>query len=78
MCKIRVFVFFLFDGVGFLGLLVELLDLFHFVVAAHEDTSTVVDVLRLNLEHSLHVAVNGLAASCDSQLAFNVLCLYWN
>lgn len=45
-------------------LLVEGLDLFNLVPAAHEDTRPVVDVLRDHLEHPVHLAVDGLATGC--------------
>lgn len=58
-----------------LSLGVELLDLLHLIVAAHEDTGSVVDVLGLDLEHSLHVAVDSLATGY--QLLVNQLnCWY--
>lgn len=45
-------------------LLVDVNHLLDFVMAAHEDTGSVVDVLRDDVEHALHVAVNGKTASC--------------
>lgn len=39
-------------------------DLLHLIVAAHEDTAAVVDMLRHDSKHTSHVAVNGLATSC--------------
>lgn len=41
----------------------ESLDLFHLIVAAHEDAGAVVDVLGDDLEHAVHVAVDSLATS---------------
>lgn len=44
-------------------LCVDIDDLLYFVVTAKEDTRSVVDGLGYNLEHTLHLAVDGLAAS---------------
>jgi hypothetical protein len=44
-------------------LLVEGLHLLNLVIAAHEDARLVVNVLRYNFEHALHLAVNRLATS---------------
>lgn len=44
-------------------LLVESLDLFNLVIAAHENSRAIVDMLRLNLHHTLHLAIDSLATS---------------
>lgn len=44
-------------------LLVESLDLFNLVKAAHENTRAIVDMLRVNLHHTLHVAIDSLTTS---------------
>lgn len=44
----------------------ESLDLFQLVIAAHEDTGTVVNVFRDNFEHATHLAVDSLTTSCYS------------
>ena len=45
-------------------LLVERLDLLNFLKAAHEDARPIVDMLRNNVEHAAHLAVDCLATSC--------------
>lgn len=42
-----------------LVLLVDVEDFLHFLLAAHEDAASVVDVLRHHFEHAVHVAVDG-------------------
>ena len=46
-------------------LLVERLDLLDLIVAAHEDTGLVVNVLGDNLEHPPHLAINRLTTGCE-------------
>lgn len=46
-----------------MALLVERLDLFNLVIAAHVDTRSIVNALRYHLEHPPHVAVESLATS---------------
>ena len=41
----------------------EGLDLLNLVVAAHKDAGSVMDMFWNNLEHAIHLAVDGLAAS---------------
>ena len=43
--------------------LVHVNDLLHLVVTAHEDTRSVMYVLRYNSQHAIHLAVDRLAAS---------------
>lgn len=38
--------------------------LLYFVIAAHEDTRSIVDVFRYDCEHAFHSAVDCLSASC--------------
>lgn len=45
--------------------LVGINNLLHFVQAAHEDSRSVMNVLRLDLEHALHLAVDRVPASCS-------------
>lgn len=47
-------------------LLVDVDDLLYFVVAAEEDTGLVVDGLGDDGEHTVHLAVDSLTASCNS------------
>ena len=51
----------------FLILLVNINDLLHLLVAAQEDARSVVDVLGHDLDHAIHVAVDGLSASCEGR-----------
>jgi len=44
---------------------VERLDLLDLIVAAHEDTGLVVNVLGDNLEHPPHLAINRLTTGCE-------------
>lgn len=48
----------------------ELLDLLNLIVTSHEDAGSVVDVLGRNLEHALHVAVDGLSASYNTSVSY--------
>lgn len=41
---------------------VETLDFLDFLVTAHVDTRSIVDVFRHNLQHPSHIAVEGLTA----------------
>lgn len=43
-------------------LLVYINDLLHLIIAAHEDTRTIVDMLRYHSQHTLHAAVDSLTA----------------
>lgn len=40
-------------------------DLLHFVIATHEDTGSIMDVLRNYAKHTIHMAVDCLPASCN-------------
>jgi hypothetical protein len=47
-------------------------DVNHFLdllVATKEDAAAVVDVLRHDVHHTAHLAVNGLSASCENMSA---------
>ncbi len=44
-------------------LLVDIDDLLHLIIAAHEDSAAIVDMLGYDLDHALHLAVHRLAAS---------------
>ncbi|KAG9679789.1 fructose-1,6-bisphosphatase, partial [Aureobasidium melanogenum] len=57
----------------FLVLVVDVDDLLHLVVRAHEDTRLVVDRLGNDLDHAIHLAVDCLAAGCGHVLA----CASW-
>lgn len=46
-------------------LFVEALDLFNFIVAAHEDSRSIVNVFGLDIEHAVHLAVDSLAAGYE-------------
>lgn len=50
-------------------LLVDINDLLHLLVTTHEDTATIVYVLGHDRQHSMHVAIDGLATSCATSLA---------
>lgn len=50
---------------------VVLLDPLDLIVATHEDTGLIVDVLGHHLEHSVHLAVDSLAASCREMMLTN-------
>lgn len=42
-------------------------NLLHLIVAAHEDTRSIVDTLGNNSQHALHATVHCLAASCGEK-----------
>jgi len=45
----------------------------HFVIAAHEDSRSVVNMLWNNSNHAFHVTIDGLATSYGNTLAFFML-----
>ena len=47
-------------------LFVHVDNLLHLVVATHEDTGSVVDMLRHDCQHTLHAAVDRLATGCST------------
>lgn len=47
-------------------LLVDVNDLLHLIIAAQEDSASVVDVLGDDVDHPSHLAVNCLTAGCQS------------
>lgn len=49
----------------FAELCVDIDNLLHLVIAAEEDTGPVMDVLGNDFQHALHLAVDGLTASCN-------------
>lgn len=44
-------------------LLMHINDLLHFVIASHEDPRAIMDMLRHDCQHPLHVAIDGLSSS---------------
>lgn len=44
----------------------------HFVIATHEDSRPIVNVLGNDGDHAFHVAVDGLAASCGNTSAWKM------
>lgn len=47
-----------------LSLAMELLDLLNLIIRTHKDTGLVMDILRYDLEHAVHLAIDGLTTSC--------------
>ena len=54
----------------------EALDLLNLIVASHVDSRAVMDVLRHDLEHAPHLAIDGLAAGCCAKRLVSTLSTY--
>ena len=50
-------------------LLIHVNDLLNFVVATHEDTRSIMDMLGDNSKHTFHAAVDRLASSCSDHVS---------
>lgn len=51
----------------------ECLDLLNLIVTAHKDTRLVVNMLRYNFQHPIHVAIDGLPTSCNTRISKSLL-----
>lgn len=47
-------------------LLVDVNDFLDLIMASEEDSGSVVDMLRDNLKHTIHLAIHCLSTSCNS------------
>lgn len=47
--------------------LVHVNDLLHLIIAAQEDTGTIMDMFRHNKQHAIHFTIDGLTSSCKAR-----------